>query len=259
MKKKSFFRKNFPVISGIMAGQTPAEMIAEARECEADGAQGITSELRDLREEFCNYDSLKSVIDSVCLPFMFCYYRNSMRKTAGDEERQELLLTAADAGAAMIDVMGDLYDPSPMEITWKQDAIDRQKALIDRIHSKGCEVVISSHMQCPRTAEQVTEHLLALQHRGPDVVKIVTTVNTSEELAEAFRTTMMLHKELKVPFIHLCNGSFSRPHRFMGPVLGSSIIFAVHHYDPRYSLVQPRIRDLKNVLDSVHWNIQEYC
>ena len=74
-----------PVISGIMAGQTPGELIAEARGAEADGAQGITVELKDLKPEFRNCDSLKGVIDSVSLPFMFCFYRNDMWKDSGDE------------------------------------------------------------------------------------------------------------------------------------------------------------------------------
>ena len=30
---------------------------------------------------------------------------------------REVLLAAAEAGASIIDVMGDLYDPSPMELT----------------------------------------------------------------------------------------------------------------------------------------------
>lgn len=78
------------------------------------------------------------------------------------------------------------------------------------------------------------EHLREVESRGADIVKIVTAVNTDEELAEAFRTTLMLKRELRTPFIHLCNGAYSRPHRFMGPALGVSVLFAVSHYEPRY-------------------------
>lgn len=77
-----------------------------------------------------------------------------------------MLLAAAEAGASIIDVMGDLYDPSPMELTRNPAAVDKQKRLIDRIHGKGADVVISSHMQCPRTAEQVLEHLSEAAKRG---------------------------------------------------------------------------------------------
>jgi len=253
----SFLNKPYPVITGIMAGQTPQELIAESRNSEFDGAQGIAISLSDLKTEFRNPESLKSIVDSVNLPFMFYFYRDDKWNDSSDDARQELLLAAADVGAAMIDVMGDLYDPSPMEITRDQIAIDKQKRLIDKIHAKGADVVISTHMSCSRTTEQVIEHMCALATRNPDVVKIVTGVNTEDELAEAFRTTMALKRELKKPFIHLCNGKFSRPHRFIGPTLGVSILFAVHRYEARYGMTQPTIQAMKAVLDNIHWNINE--
>jgi len=255
--KHSFLNKPYPVITGIMAGQTPQELIAESRNAEFDGAQGIAISLSDLKPEFRNPAALKSIVDSVNLPFMFYFYRSDRWHESSDDARQELLLAAADVGAAMIDVMGDLYDPSPMEITRNPGAIDKQKRLIGQIHAKGTEVVISSHTSCSRTTEQVLEHMRELEVRGPDVVKIVTGVNTADELAEAFRTTMVLKREIKKPFIHLCTGKFSRPHRFICPTLGVSILFAVHHYDARYGMTQPTIRAMKAVLDNIHWNIND--
>lgn len=252
----SFLNKPFPVITGIFAGQTPAELIAEARCAEFEGAGGVAVDLADLKPEHRNYDALKNVIDAVDLPFMFYFYRNDKWGNSDDETRQELLLAAADAGAAMIDVMGDLYDPSPREITLNPVAIDKQKALIDKIHAKGSQVVISSHMPAEfRTCEQVLEHMLEVQSRGADVVKIVTGVNTPEELAEALKTTITLKRELKVPFIHVCGGKYNRPHRLMGPSLGVSICFAVPRYEPRYGMHQPTVRAMKAVQDNMHWNI----
>lgn len=255
--KFSFLDKPYPVVTGIFSGQTPAELIAEARCAEFEGAKGLAIDLADLKPEFRNHDSLKSVIDAVNLPFMFFFYRSDKWQNLDDDGRQEVLLTAADAGAAMIDVMGDLYDPSPMEITRNPVAIEKQKRLIDRIRAKGVGVVISSHMQCARTTEEVVAHLREVESRGPDVVKIVTTVNSEAELAEAFKTTMTLKHELKKPFIHLCNGKFSRPHRFMGPALGTSILFAVPRYEPRYGMGQPTVRAMNAVLDNLHWNIND--
>lgn len=254
----SFLNRPFPVITGIMAGQTPEELIAEARNAEADGAQGIAISLADLKPEHRNPEALRRVISAVNLPFLFFLYRDDRHGNPGDEARQEVLLAAADAGAAMIDVMGDLYDPSPMEITRDPQAVARQRRLIDAIHARGADVVMSSHMACPRTAEQVLDHLREFESRRPDVVKIVTGVNSDAELAEAFRTTMLLKRELKKPFIHLCNGTFSRPHRFVGPILGVSICFAVHRYEPRYGMTQPTIRAMKAVLDNVRWNLGDF-
>ncbi len=254
---RSFLNRPRPVLTGIMAGRTPEALIAEARNCEFDGAGGIAIDLADLKGEFRHRDALARIIDAVRLPFMFFLYRNDRQGESGDEARQEVLLAAAAAGASMIDVMGDLYDPSPMEITRSPAAIDRQRRLIDRIHAAGADVVVSSHMACPRTTEQVVEHMLALESRGAEVVKIVTTVDTEDELAEALRTTLALRRELRTPFIHLCNGKFSRPHRFLGPVFGVAIAFAVHRYEPCYGMTQPTIRAMRAVLDNLHWNLND--
>jgi 3-dehydroquinate dehydratase len=256
--KFSFLNKPYPVITAIMAGQTPQELIATARNSEFDGAQGIAIGLEALKPEFMNPESLKSIINSVNLPFMFFFYRTGRGKDLSDDERQEILLSTADFGASMIDVMGDLYDPSPMEITHNQKAIDKQKRLIDKIHGKGADVVISTHMACSRTTEQIVEHMKVLEDRGPDVVKIVAGVNTEEELAEAFHTTMTLKRELKIPFIHLASGKFSRPHRFICPALGTSILFAVpNNFEHHEGLLQPTIKSMKAVLDNIHWNIND--
>lgn len=258
IERLSFLNKPHPVIAGIIAGQTPQELIAAVKNSESEGAEGITIDIHDLKPEFRNSESFESIINSVNLPFMFYFYRGDKWKKSSEDDRQEVLLAAADAGASMIDVMGDLYDPSPNEITYSQNAIDKQKRLIDEIHSKGADVVISSHTGCPLTTEEVVKHMLELESRGPEVVKIVTTVNTEEELAEALRTTIVLNRELKMPFIHLCTGKYSRPHRFMSPVLGTSILFAVPYYSDRYpGLAQPTIKSMKAVIDNIHWNIND--
>lgn len=252
-----FFSSRRPVIAGIMAGQTPAELIAEARNAEFEGAQAVAIDLADFKPEFRNTKSFKEVVEAVGLPFMFFFYRQDKWQSSDDGQRQEVLLAAATAGAAMIDVMGDLYDPSPLEITRKPEAVDQQRRLIDRIHAAGAQVVMSSHIQGPRTSEQVVEHLQEFERRGADVVKVVTVVDTQEELAEAIRTTMVLNRTLTKPFIHLCNGSFGRPHRFLSPILGGAIHFAVVRYEPRYQMGQPTIKAMRAVLDNIHWNIND--
>ncbi len=258
--KKTFLNQPQPVLTAMFAGQTSHELITTARHAEYEGANGLGISLEDLRPEFRNVDSLREIIEAVNLPCMFFFYRQDRHQNLDDEARQKVLLASALAGASVIDVMGDLYDPSPMEITYKPEAIDKQKHLIDEIHARGAHAIISSHMSCSRTTDQVVEHMLSLEARGADIVKIVTTVDSDEELAEAFRTTMVLRRELKTPYVHLCNGSYSRPHRCMCPLLGVSICFAVPQYDSRYiSMGQPTVRAMRTILDNVHWNINEMC
>ena len=155
--------------------------------------------------------------------------------------------------------MGDLFDPSPFELTRKPEAIEKQMRLIDEIHARGAKVIMSSHMSNDyRTAEQVLEHLQQQSARGADILKIVTGVNNEEQLAEAIRTTMLLNRELEKPFVHLCNGTYSRLHRFIGPKLGVSIAFAVHDYTaPSFLYTQPPIRSLKQVLSAIPWHIDD--
>ncbi len=250
-----FSQERFPVLTGIFSGETPEALIAAARNAEAEGARGVAAQLWNLKPEFRTAEALRRVVESISLPMMFTFYRNDKWCASSDAERQELLLTAASAGGAMIDVMGDLYDPSPHEITSCKTAIERQMELIGQIHARGAEVVISSHTGAARSSDEVVEHMQALEQRGADMVKIVTHVATTAELAEAFKTTIALQESLQTPFIHLCSGPLSRPHRFIGPTLGAAICFAVSCYSAEHLYPQPTIRAMKAALDAVNWRL----
>lgn len=252
--KRRFLNQHRPVITSLFSGETPVELTAKTAESSSLRADGIAIELHALKPEYRNRDSLKGVIEAADLPFMFCFYRKDAWEDRDDDARQELLLAAADAGASMIDVMGDLYDPSPFELTRTPAAVEKQMRLIDTLHTKGAHVVISSHMACFRSTDEVVEHLKTVEARGADVVKLVQTTDTELELEQALRTTLALRRELKVPFIHLCTGKFSRPHRFFGPALGVSICFAVRGHE-NGDTPQPTITELKAVLDNLRWNI----
>ena len=118
MRRLFFQKPDATAITAIMSGKTPESLIAQSRGAEFDGADAIAIDLCDLLPEFRNRESLERVVNAVNLPFMFYFYRNDRHKVANDDEsRQVLLLAAAEAGGGMIDVMGDLYDPSPNEIT----------------------------------------------------------------------------------------------------------------------------------------------
>jgi 3-dehydroquinate dehydratase len=109
-------------------------------------------------------------------------------------------------------------------------------------------------MPCFRTTAEVVEHLKIAEARGADVVKLVQTADTEQELEEALRTTLALRRELKTPFIHLCNGKFARPHRFFAPSLGLAVLFAVQRYENTAG-PWPTITAIKAFLDNLHWNI----
>ncbi|WP_210236356.1 hypothetical protein, partial [Mesorhizobium sp. M2D.F.Ca.ET.232.01.1.1] len=60
-----------------------------------------------------------------------------------DEEIVESLIASVRAGADMVDLMGDLYDPCPVELTSDAAALARQKGLVERIHRMGAKVLAS--------------------------------------------------------------------------------------------------------------------
>lgn len=254
MKKLFNLTTNRTLITHLFCPRTPEEEIAEVRGAEADGADAAAIELQKLPEQYRNATDFKRIIDSVQLPFMFILYRSDSLKW-DDEKRMNTLMTAAEAGAGMIDVIGDLFYKSPDERTRNKEAIKRQMEAIEAIHATGSQVIMSSHPLRPMTADEVIDQLKDFEQRGADVVKIVTKVDTDEQFVESIRTTLKLHNELKTPFVHLCGGAFSRIQRFTGTALGSALTFAVHEYHDYAGYNQPKITAFKNVQNNMLWNI----
>ncbi len=239
-----------------MTRATPEELIAMIRGSEFDGADAITVDLCRLRGEFRNKESLQRIINSTMLPVMVVFYRNdTLHLTKTDEERQEILLAAAEAGASVIDVMGDLYDPSPREFTTNPEAIARQRELIARIHEKGAQVVMSSHMYEPRTPEDILAHLKEFERRGADILKIVTLADTEEDMLNAVRTMMLLRRERAKPYIFLCNGRYGRFLRFVGESLGVAITLGVYRYQVEMPQPQPTVSAMKTVFENMRFHV----
>lgn len=255
MLKKSFFSRQDPAVTLLMRGGSIEEIIANARRGEFEGADAIAVELCDLPPELRTTDNFRHIMHEVRLPFMFLLYRNDRWLKNDDDARQQYLLNAAEAGAELIDVMGDLFAPARRELAVDSQAIEKQKRLIGEIHARGAKVLMSSHMTDSLSAEEVLAHLREQSARGADVLKIVTGVNSEAELVEAIRTTMLLNRELDKPFLHFCNGSHARLHRFIGPKLGGTIVFAVCDYlSPGLVWTQPTIRAMKNVMQNIPWH-----
>ena len=253
---KHFFNRENPMVTLLCCPESVEEATALFLAAEADGADGIAVELTKLPLESRTREKYRSMMDSVQLPFMFIDYRNDIFLGADDEARQKYLLLAAEAGAEVIDVMGDLYDPSPMELTHDPAAIEKQRLLIDKIHALGAKVIMSSHMpDTERSAEDVLEHMYAQSSRGADILKVVVGMHHEAALVEGVRTLLLLRRKLDKPFVFLGAGKYGRFIRYVGPKLGASIEFAVHDYDPRKIYTQPTIRSFRAVLDNFHWDV----
>ncbi len=255
--RPSFVNQPKPFIVSVVTEPDPDSAIATIRNSEYDGANAMDLHLRALERQYHNVHDLERIIKCTSRPIMLINYRgnDTWEGQKNDEERLESLRLGVRAGASACDIMGDFFDPSPMEITRKPEIIDRQKQLIDELHAAGVEVIMSSHTWVHMTTEQVVEHLKSLEARGADMVKVAAAVNSEADLCEAFETTVALKKELKVPFIHICMGQYGKLHRFVAPMMGSSLIFCVQKYTPKGHKEQPLIRAAKAVFDNLDWRV----
>ena len=223
--KQTFLTLPRPFVCALLSEKGLGDTIAQVHNADFAGADAVGVDMRGLADEEKTVDKLSQVMESTVRPILAMQYRCEEGGRLTDEERAEYLLRAARAGASIVDVMGDLFDPSEREYSRDRAAIRKQKELIEAIHDAGCAVVMSSHMQVSRTAGEVVDQLKDFEDRGADVVKIVPQVNTEAEMREAFETMMRLRHELTKPYIYVAGGRFGRHQRAIAPMFGSMLSF----------------------------------
>ena len=252
--RPSFLQLREPYLAAIIIESTPDQTIHSILTCEHEGTEAFVVDFAGWERDKLTLGELRKVFRCTGRPMMPLFYRsrNLAADRIDDEARAELMLLAVEAGAAACDVMGDMFDPSPRERTLKKEAIGKQKRLIERIHAMGAEVLMSSHVQNEAPpAEAVLEHLRDFVDRGADIPKIVLRADSKEELLESFRTTVLLKRELKAPFVHLCSGKYGRLQRYVAPSLGAALTFGVRN--PGQG-PQPFVSAARFVLNELNWH-----
>lgn len=259
MIKKSFLALPKPVVACILAEPTARRAMAVIKNGEFEGAHAFAVHLEALGAGEKTEENFRRIAGCTPRPVMFLHYRATEKWPfeMSDGERVETLLSGIKCGAACIDLTADTYAPSPDQFTEDPEALELQRGAIERAHELGGEVVLSSHTGKALTCGQAVGQMKAMEKRGADIVKLVTMADTEEELAEAVKTTLALHRELKTPFIHLCGGKYGMPHRFFGPALGSALTFCVERYTEDFTSGQPPVANMLNVLRNYNWNIND--
>ena len=259
MSRPSFLALPRPIVTCILRAESVNQAVSTIKNGEFDGAPAFAVHLEGFDRESLTDKNLHAIASATHRPVMFLRYRSNMRPgdttSLTDDERADVLLRGIRCGAAAVDLTADMFDASPLEFTANPAAVDKQRRFIDDVHALGGECVMSSHIYEPRTCEQVLEQMKAVEARGADFAKIVTMVDTEEQFLDAIRTTLELHREMKIPFIHLCNGRFSRMHRFLSPALGNALTFCVWHYTEQYVSGQPPIQNMMTILQNYNWHI----
>ena len=230
--KKSFLSISSPLITEMVQVPTAKQAELKIRNAIADGATAIGFQMSALEKQYRTKEMLTSLFSATeDKPIYFTNYRSGFNEGMSDEELVDGLFFGLECGATLVDIMGDTFCPEPEELTMDKSAIDKQIKLIDKIHEKGGEVLMSSHVYSYRPPERVLEIALEQQNRGADIIKIVTGAQTQEEELKNLDICRLLKQELKVPFLFLSGGKYSYLHRTIGPALGVNMWLCFREYD----------------------------
>ena len=270
--RKSFASLSAPVYAAVIREKTPVQAICAIKNAEINGATAFDLHLSCLEEEFRTVEHIKSIVNCTEKPMLGLNYNITVDKggyACSEEERIELLMKAVEAGIAAVDFQGYTYDlPSkngyvgdkefsftknnPKEIVTNEEIIQKQKALIESVHEKGAEVLLSCHPNIVMTKIQVVELAKYLEKRNPDIIKIVTVCNTEEEMIEAFDTMVALKNEIKSAKIHFhCNGKTGKLTRIVNPLLGAYMTFCVDRYAEGHTMEQLHLKTVVDVMEGI--------
>lgn len=249
--RKTFLNHENPWLTVMLQCETPEESIRKIKNANCLGADAYGLQIESLKPEYHHADIYKKIIfEMQDKPCYVTNYRGGHNQGMSDEELESGLITLAECGATLCDVMGDMFCRHPEELTDNKEAIKRQAVLIERIHALGSEVLMSSHLYKFAPAERVLEIALEQKRRGADIIKIVTGADTMEQQIENLRITDLLKRELGAPFLFL-SGGVSSIHRRLGIKLGCCMSLCVYEHDALSTAAQPLLQTMKIICDVI--------
>lgn len=249
--KKTFLNHERPLLTVMLECETPELAIGRIRNANALGADAYGLQIESLKPEYHNAETYKRIFAEMGgRPCYTTYYRSHYNVGKSDEELAQGMITLAESGATLVDVMGDLFCKHPEELTDNEEAIKKQMELIDKIHSLGAEVLMSSHVFKYIPADRVMEIALEQKRRDADVIKIVTGAGDMEQQIENLRITDLLKRELGAPFLFL-SGGYCSLHRRLGMKLGCCMCLCVYEHDAFSAPMQPLLSIAKKIRDDI--------
>lgn len=249
MKKPSFLNHKKPLLTVMVQADNPDRIYDLMRGALPEGAEAFGMQFCRMKPEYRRAEVYRELFRRAGdLPVYVTNYRAGQNKALGksDDEIAAELLELAECGATLCDVMGDLFDRRDDEVARDAEAIKKQMALIDELHARGAEVLMSSHVLKFTPAERVLEIALEQQRRGADICKIVTGAGSMEEQIENLRIINLLKQNLDIPFLFLCGGECSILRR-IGGELGCFAYLCVLEHDALSTASQPLLSDLREI------------
>lgn len=247
--RNAFFEGNKAVLTTMVQADNPERIKQLIDKSLPMGAEAFGMQFEQMKSEYRRkevYGELFSYTQNK--PVYVTNYRSACNDGKSDDTLAQELIELAECGADLCDVMGDYFDRQPGEITFDKTAIEKQKALIEKIHNGGAKVLMSSHVMKYISAEEVLKIAFEHQNRGADICKIVTGADTMEQQLENLKIINVLKESLKIPFLFLCGGRCGILRR-LGGTLGCCMYLCVCEHDKFSTPAQPLLCDVKKIRD----------
>lgn len=247
---KTFLKYDKPLLTTMVQADNPdriKELIDKSQMC---GAEAFGMQFEKLETQYRRKEIYKELFSYTDKPVYVSNYRSAKNDGKSDEVLAEELLEIAECGATLCDVMGDMFDKQPDEVAVSETAIAKQMRLVEDLHKKGAEVLMSSHIHKYTPAERALEIALEHQRRGADISKMVTYADTMEEQIENLRIVNMLKENLSIPFLFLAGGECNIL-RKIGGEFGCCMYLCVCEYDDLATPVQPLLEKVKAIRDNM--------
>lgn len=249
--KPTFLKYNNPLLTVMVQADNPDRVKYLIDKSLPQGAEAFGMQFEQMKGEYRNEETYKMLFSYAKeKPVYVTNYRFAQNEGKTDETLAEELLEFADCGATLCDVMGDYFDKQPDELAVDENAINKQIKLIENLHKKGAEVLMSSHIIKFTPAERVIEIALEHQRRGADICKIVTGADTMEQQLENLKIINMLKENLAIPFLFLAGGECHLLRRIGGEI-GCCMYLCVHEHDALATPQQPLLKNVKAIRDNM--------
>jgi len=252
----TFLKYDKPLLTAMIQCSTPEECIVKIKASIEDGADALGVQLCKLKRDRRTDEDLKKIF-AACegRPIYVTSYRSGASEGLTDDECAELLLRALDCGATLCDVVGDFFGVSPhYQLAEDEEAVKKQKALIDEIHRRGGEVLMSSHTMKSTTVEENIMIAKAQIERGADVIKIVNKAETKDEVPTYIEAIQKIVAMTDKKLLFLVSGE-GQIIRYIGPSFGVCMYLCVQYHSEMDTKEQPVLRKIKAVRDGMNWSL----
>ncbi len=251
--KPTFLNANKPLLTVIIQAATPQRVSFLVKNSVENGADAFGLQICRLNKEYQNPQDIADLFSLMGnKPVYITNYRHSENMGKTDTELAKEMISYANCGATLCDVMGDMFGITENQVTNEPSVVKKQKEYIKELHKNGAEVLMSSHMQKFVEKEELLKIALGMEERGADIAKIVTFANTPYEQIKNLEATLYLKEKLSIPFLFLSNG-YCHMLRRVGPVLGSCMYLCVYEHDEYSTPDQPLLAQALAVRESFNW------